>query len=184
MKKTLISILTSVFVFMSGMAIQADTTTKIFKDLKVNPSQGSIKVGDEFTYSVEGFEFDTALTPDLVGQQKGALMFEFFSESMDSSIELQSIEFPKTQFVTDEGETYGTLFTVMNFEQSDGFDVTTWLSDPQYKVTTRDQYVSASSNFTKNGFRVYVRPTHEGSDYGIYDKTYKSMKSEGPIKFN
>lgn len=184
MKKTLISILTSVFVFMSGMSIQADTTTKIFKDLKVNPSQGSIKVGDEFTYSVEGFEFDTALTPDLVGQQKGALMFEFFSESMDSSIELQSIEFPKTQFVTDEGETYGTLFTVMNFEQSDGFDVTTWLSDPQYKVTTRDQYVNASSNFTKNGFRVYVRPTHEGSDYGIYDKTYKSMKSEGPIKFN
>ncbi|MEG0416136.1 MAG: InlB B-repeat-containing protein [Erysipelothrix sp.] len=185
MKKLFITFIAAVLFIASGMAIQADTTTtKIFKNLTVTASQGSIKVGDEFTYNVDGFEFNTVQTPDLVGQHSGALMFEFFSESTDSSIELQSIDFPKTTFVTDDGETFGALYTIMNFEQTDGFDVTTWLSDPAYKTANRNQFKSITENFTKNGFRVYVRPTREGSDYGIYDKTYKAMEMDGPIRFN
>ena len=167
------------------MNLYANEQEKIvYPDLSLSTSSKSIKVGDEFTYSINNFEFDTDVQTHMQGMYREALMFHFFSESTDSSIELQSIEFPKLEFETEDGKLYGALVKIMDFGQTDGIEFTTWLSGEDYTTINRDQFVELTQDFTKSGYRVYVRPTEEGSDYGVYGAQYKSMKTSGPIKFN
>ncbi|WP_201290681.1 InlB B-repeat-containing protein, partial [Erysipelothrix aquatica] len=185
--KKIMSLFVTLVLLMSGvsMEVYADVQEKIvYPDLNLSTSSKSVKVGDEFTYSVNNFEFDTDVQTHMQGMYREALMFHFFSESTDSSIELQSIEFPKLEFVTEDNKHYGAVVKIMDFGQSDGIEFTTWLSGEDYTIVNRDQFVELTQNFTKNGYRVYVRPTKEGSDYGVYGAQYKSMKASGPIKFN
>ncbi|WZU02816.1 hypothetical protein MGH68_08115 [Erysipelothrix sp. D19-032] len=167
------------------MNLYANEREKIvYPDLSLSTSSKSIKVGDEFTYSINNFEFDTDVQTHMQGMYREALMFHFFSESTDSSIEPQSIEFPKLEFETEDGKLYGALVKIMDFGQTDGIEFTTWLSGEDYTTINRDQFVELTQDFTKSGYRVYVRPTEEGGDYGVYGAQYKSMKTSGPIKFN
>ena len=181
------SLFVTLVLLMSGasMNVHADAQEKVvYPDLSLTTSSKSVKVGDEFTYSINNFEFDTDVQTHMQGMYREALMFHFFSESTDSSIELQSIEFPKLEFVTEDNQHYGAVVKIMDFGQTDGIEFTTWLSGEDYTTINRDQFVELTQDFTKNGYRVYVRPTEEGSDYGVYGAQYKSMKASGPIKFN
>ncbi|CAM4287951.1 InlB B-repeat-containing protein [Erysipelothrix aquatica] len=185
--KKILSLFVTLVLLISGasMNLYANEQEKIvYPDLSLSTSSKSIKVGDEFTYSINNFEFDTDVQTHMQGMYREALMFHFFSESTDSSIELQSIEFPKLEFETEDGKLYGALVKIMDFGQTDGIEFTTWLSGEDYTTINRDQFVELTQDFTKSGYRVYVRPTEEGSDYGVYGAQYKSMKTSGPIKFN
>ncbi|WP_159640026.1 InlB B-repeat-containing protein [Erysipelothrix anatis] len=185
--KKIMSLFVTLVLLMSGasMNVHADAQEKVvYPDLSLTTSSKSVKVGDEFTYSINNFEFDTDVQTHMQGMYREALMFHFFSESTDSSIELQSIEFPKLEFVTEDNQHYGAVVKIMDFGQTDGIEFTTWLSGEDYTTINRDQFVELTQDFTKNGYRVYVRPTEEGSDYGVYGAQYKSMKASGPIKFN
>lgn len=105
--KKIMSLFVTLVLLMSGasMNVHADAQEKVvYPDLSLTTSSKSVKVGDEFTYSINNFEFDTDVQTHMQGMYREALMFHFFSESTDSSIELQSIEFPKLEFVTEDNQ--------------------------------------------------------------------------------